>query len=194
MRKLGVCLFIATGAALFAQSPQASWLDMPLSGWNAPGSPMPRAVTDDETMAELSRRCPPVSALRGTPGERTLSGSGWVPFHMFDRAVALGDVEIVAGLAGADGMCRPVAFNVFVFVGGRLAGTLSPAVMDSRTDASIGGAIRLAEDGTIAAEFSRYAAADPLCCPSGRVTVRYRIDRSAGAPVVVPVSVRPTRP
>ena len=30
----------------------------------------------------------------------------------------------------------------------------------------------------ITAEFARYAATDPLCCPSSRVTVRYRADIS----------------
>ena len=112
---------------------------------------------------------------------------------MFDRQIVQRDVDIVGGLAGVDGMCRPVDYNVFVFVGGQLAGTLSPAEMFSRTDGSIGGAIRLAEDDTIAAEFARYAESDPLCCPTGRVTVRYRIDRKATPPVVVPVSTQPTR-
>ena len=118
---------------------------------------------------------------------------GWLPFHTFDRQIVQRDVEILGGLAGADGMCRPVDFNVFVFVGGQLAGTLSPADMVSRTDASIAGGIRLADDDTIAAEFARYSETDALCCPTGRVTVRYRIDRKATPPVVVPVGLQPTR-
>jgi hypothetical protein len=65
--------------------------------------------------------------------------------------------------------------------------------MSSRNDGSIAGGIRLADDDTIAADFARYAESDPLCCPSGRVTVRYRIDRKATPPVVVPVSVQATR-
>ena len=112
---------------------------------------------------------------------------------MFDRQIVQRDVEIVGGLAGADGMCRPLDFNVFVFVNGRLAGTLSPAVMASRTDSSIAGGVRLGADDAIAADFSRFTFEDPLCCPSRRVTVAYRIDRTATPPVVVPVSVRVTR-
>jgi hypothetical protein len=112
---------------------------------------------------------------------------------MFDRQLVQRDVELIGGLAGVDGMCRPSAFNIFVFVGGTFAGTLSPADMYSRTDGSIGGAIRLADDD-IAAEFARYADTDALCCPSGRVTVRYRIDRKVSPPVVVPVNARVTRP
>jgi hypothetical protein len=182
------------GVTLYAQAPEATWLDRPLSNWNAPGRAMPRGMPNGETIAEITKRCMSLTEVRDTPGERAVADAGWLPFHMFDRKIGQRDVEIVGGLAGADGMCRPVEFNVFVFVSGQLAGTLSPSVMDSRSDASIGGAIRLADDDTISAEFARYAGADPLCCPSGRVTVRYRIDRGTKSSVVVPVSVRVTRP
>ena len=190
-RAVALALLVTTAA--FAQAPEPSWLDRPLSNWNKPGRAMPRAVPDGETIAEIMKRCMDMRMLRTTPGERALADAGWLPFHMFDRQIVQRDVEIVGGLAGVDGMCRPIDYNVFVFVNGQLAGTLSPAEMFSRTDGSIGGAIRLAEDDTIAAEFARYAESDPLCCPTGRVTVRYRIDRKATPPVVVPVSAQPTR-
>jgi len=45
----------------------------------------------------------------------------------------------------------------------------------------------------VTADFARYASTDPLCCPSSRVTVRYRIDRTAAGPVVAPVEIRATR-
>jgi len=178
--------------AVFAQTPEPTWLDRPLSNWNKAATTLPRAVPNGETMAEMMKRCADMRTLRNTPGERALADAGWLPFPMFDRQIVQRDVEIVGGLAGADGMCRPVDFNVFVFVGGHFAGTLSPGEMSSRTDGSAG-VVRLAEDDTIAAEFARYAEPDPLCCPSGRVTVRYRIDRKAVPPVVVPVSVQATR-
>lgn len=192
MKRAVVLALILVVAPLLAQAPQQSWLDRPLSNWNTPGRTMPRADTEGETVPEMTARCK-LTALRKTSGERAVADAGWVPYHMFDRQIVQRDVEIVGGMAGVDGMCRPVEFNVFVFVGGRLAGTLSPAEMHSRADGSIGGAIRLADD-VVAAEFARYADADPLCCPSGRVTVRYRIDRKASPPVVVPVSARITRP
>jgi len=88
---------------------------------------------------------------------------------------------------------QAVRYGDLLFVAGQLAGTLSPADMASRTDGSIAGGVRLADDDTIAAEFARYAETDPLCCPTGRVTVRYRIDRQAIPPVMVPVGVQPTR-
>ena len=149
-------------------------------------------MTSGETVAEITTRCK-MTVLRNTAGERALADAGWLPIHMFDRQIVQRDVEIVGGLAGADGMCRPIHFNVFVFVNGRLAGALSPYDMDSRSDGSIGGGIRLAEDDTISADFARYNSTDPLCCPTGRVTVRYRIDRKASPPVVVPVRVQTTR-
>ena len=187
---VGIVLLL--GLSLSAQAPEAGWLDRPLKNWNVSGRGLPRAMPNGETIAEISKRCamPP---LTSTSGEQALAGGGWLPLHMFDRQIVQRDVEIVGGLAGADGMCRPTQFNVFVFVKGQLAGVLSPSDMDSRTDGSIGGGIRLAEDETIAADFARYTGVDPLCCPSGRVTVRYRIDRTASPPVVVPVSIQPTR-
>ena len=186
-----VLLFVAPA---FAQAPQPAWLDKPLTNWNTAGRAIPAAKAEEEPIAELASRCKYLPLLETTAGERALVAAGWVPLRMFDRQIVDRDVEIIGGLAGADGMCRPANYNVFVFVNGRLAGTLSPQEMDSRSDGSIGGAIRLAADDTIDAGFARYTDKDPLCCPSSHVTVRYRLDRKAPAPVVVPVSVRVTRP
>jgi hypothetical protein len=145
-----------------------------------------------EAIAAMSKRCN-LSVRRDTPGQRALADAGWLPYLHVDREIAQRDVEIVAGMAEADGMCRPMDFNVFVFVGGQLAGTLSPLLMTSRGDGAIG-AVRLAPDDTIAAEFARYTDRDALCCPSGRISVRYRIDRKGPQAVVVPVSITATRP
>jgi LppP/LprE lipoprotein len=187
-------LLVATlfSTVLFGQAQELSWLDRPLANWNAPVSSLQQATPKNETVAETAKRCT-LPLLQSTPGERALADAGWLPFHMFDRQILRRDVEIIAGLTGADGMCRPVGFNVFVFVNGRLAGTLSPGAMASRTDSSIAGGLRLGADDVITAEFSRFTSDDPLCCPSRRVTVAYRIDRTATPPVVVPVSVRTTR-
>ncbi len=89
-------------------------------------------------------------------------------------------------------MCRPVTYNLFVFVGGRFAGSLSPTPMSSRLDGS-SSVVRLPLP-TITAEFARYTSSDTPCCPSSRVTVRYRIDRSDSGPLVVPTEIRTTRP
>jgi len=194
MRPALAAFVFSFSAAVFTQAPEPTWLDRPLSNWNVPGRAVPAAKPEDEPLAELAKRCSYSPLLRTTPGERALADAGWVPFRMFDRQIVDRDVEIVGGLAGADGMCRPMDFNVFVFVNGRLAGTLSPELMASRTDGSIGGAIRLSQADLIDAGFARYTEKDALCCPSSQVTVRYQIDRKVTPPVIVPVSVRVTRP
>lgn len=184
----------ATLALLFLLGVQApaSWLDRPLSNWNAPNGAVEKSPTDGQALADIAKRCT-ISMRRETPGERALGESGWLPFHLFDRAIADRDVEIIGGLSDADGMCRPRNFQVFVFVGGKFAGTLSPVKMDSRTDGTVAGGIRLAADDSIAAEFARYTDKDALCCPSARVRVRYRIDRTGSTSVVVPVGVQSLR-
>lgn len=178
-------------ASVVAQSPPASWLDKPLASWNTAGAPLPTPPpNDDESTREVIARCrltPPAT----TEAEKALGAAGWIPFLYFDQRLERGGVEIIGGMAASDGMCRPSRYNVFVFVDGRFAGTLSPVLMDSRSDGS-SGAVRLPLP-SITAEYSRYKPSDPMCCPSSRVTVRFRIDRTAAGVAVVPIDVRTTR-
>ena len=174
------------------QAPAASWLDTSVStNWNAPGSSVPTAPRMGEAAAAILKRCQ-MPERRSTIAEQAVGSAGWTPFLIFDRELVNGDIEIIGGLAGADGMCRPMAFNGFVFVGGRFAGTLAPGPMDSRTDGTLG-AVRILDANTVTAEFSRYTDRDALCCPSSRVSVTYRIDRSAKGPLVAPTSSRAIR-
>jgi hypothetical protein len=174
-----------------AQDRATSWLDRPLTAWNTAGSPVPKAPAADETKESIITRCQ-LTPPRSTAAERAVDAAGWIPFWNFDQQLVREDVEIVGGMSAADGMCRPAAYNVFVFVGGRFAGVLSPTSMTSRLDGS-SGTVRLPMPN-ITAEFARYTTTDPLCCPSSRVTVRYRIDGPAAGPVVAPVEIRTTRP
>ena len=183
-----VLLSLLAGPAA-AQVP-GSWLDRPLTNWNAAGKPIQKpAAHSDQSIDEVVRRCR-LTLPKATAGQRAVRAAGWIPFRYFGQDLARGDVEVVGGMAGADGMCRPQKFNVFVFVGGRFAGTLSPTVMDSRTDSGSGQA-SFSQTG-FDVQFDRYAASDPLCCPHSHVAVRYRIDRMPQGAVVVPVSVAPT--
>jgi hypothetical protein len=103
-----------------------------------------------------------------------------------------GPVEIVLGASGVDGMCRPNGYQLLAFSGGRFAGTLAPRPMDARTD----GAVDLPTvdgSGVVEAGFRRYAASDPLCCPSRTSTVTFRVEAAAGGPVLRADSVRTTR-
>ncbi len=185
-------LFVCGPVLTALQAPhQATWLDQPLTNWNAPGAAIPKAPASDEAIAAVIDRCrlqPP----RSSPAERAIESTGWIPFWNFDQQLVRDDVEIVGGMRAADGMCRPQVYNLFVFVSGRFAGTLSPTVMNSRLDGS-SGAVRVAPP-VVTAEFARYTAADPLCCPSSRVTVNYRIERQPAGPVIAPVEIRTTRP
>ena len=183
------CLLLSTAAGAQPQRP-ANWLDRPLANWNTPGQAVPKAPPGEEPVNGVITRCK-LTPLRSTPAERAVATAGWIPFQYFDQPIVRDDVEVVAGMQGADGMCRPAAYNLFVFVGGRFAGVLSPAAMTSRLDGS-SGAVRLPLPN-ITAEFSRYASDDPLCCPSAHVTVRYRIDRTGDGPVVQPTEIRTTR-
>lgn len=184
-------LFLSLDFAASARQPSAgSWLDRPLTSWNKPGAKLPSPPAAEEDKAAVINRCG-LKRPATTAQEKALDAAGWIAFWNFDQQLVRDGVEIVGGMSGADGMCRPVAYNLFVFVDGGYAGTLSPELMVSRTDGS-SGAVRMPLP-QLTAEFSRFAPADPLCCPSSRVTVRYRIDRSAAGSVVIPVDVRTTR-
>jgi hypothetical protein len=184
-------LLLITFPVSAGQSTSASWLDRPLKNWNQAGGPVPVAPGGDETAESIIGRCR-LTPPRSTKPERAIDAEGWIPFWNVDQQLVREDVEVIAGMRAADGMCRPATYNLFVFVGGRFAGTLSPTAMTSRLDSS-SGVVRLPLPA-ITAEFLRFASTDPLCCPSSRLTVRYRIDRTAAGPVVVPMDVRNARP
>jgi hypothetical protein len=175
------------GAVL--QAPMSSWLDRPLSGWN--GAAPPRNVArSGESSAALRTRCRPPAASGAAA--RVVEALGWVAFDHLDRPLAAHGVEVVGGMTGADQMCRPVGYHLFVFVDGRFAGTLSPETMTTGQDGSAG-PVRILDAETMSAEFARFASRDVPCCPTSRVTVRYRVDRSSAAAVVVPADLRTTR-
>ena len=67
-----------------------------------------------------------------------------------------------------------------------------PGLMDSRAVGALS-EVRLLSPADVEVTFLRYANTDPLGCPSRLSTVRYRIERLAKGPAVVPFSVR-TRP
>ncbi len=187
---LSLCVLCLISPPLFlqAQRPE-SWLDRPLVNWNVAGRRVLKVPPAEEPIAEVVERCR-LTRIPSTAGERAVEAAGWIPFWNFGQRLVREDVEIVGGMAGADGMCRPVAYNVFVFVAERFAGTLSPVVMTSRLDGA-SGAVAFTSAGVIA-DFARYLPADPLCCPSSRASGSYRIDRTAEGPLVVPVTIGPT--
>jgi hypothetical protein len=178
-------LIAALLVAGIAQAQSGAWLDQPLSAWNQPGAPVPQAPAPKGD-SPTDPRC--VSGVRqaATPEERMVTSAGW---SLYAKPTTRGAATVVLGEASVDGMCRPWDYQAFVFVKGSFAGTLSPSLMDSRTDGALS-EIRFPSPAAIEAVFLRYVKADPLCCPSRLTTVRYRIERRGQEPVVTPILAR----
>ena len=185
-----IAVVLGTPVRAGQSSDPPTWLDRPLANWNTAGQAIPPAPDGKELKRDVIARCS-LTPPRATPGERALDAAGSDPFWNVDRQLIRDDVEIVGGMREADGMCDPVTYNLFVFVAGRFAGVLSPVPMTSRLDAS-SGAVRM-QLPVITAEFARYTGSDALCCPSSRMSVRYRLDTTPDGPVVVPLETRTTR-
>jgi len=178
-------LVVALLVADNAEAQSGAWLDQPLSAWNQAGAPMPKAPAPKGD-SPTDPRCAGGVRQAATPAERMVTSAGW---SLYAEPTARGTVTVVLGEASIDGMCRPWDYQAFVFVKGSFAGTLSPSLMDSRTDGALS-QIRFPSPAAIEVVFLRYVDADPLCCPSRLTTVRYRIERRPEGLVVVPVSAR----
>lgn len=167
-----------------------SWLDRPLTAWNTPAALVPSPAQKPAQPAALIKRCsltPPTPS----PGASTLATAGWIPYLHQDRALARDGIEVIGGLTDAGAACEPAGFNLFVFVAGRFAGTLSPMPMTASRDA-VAGAVRLVNADSLTTEFARFAPGDLECCPSTRVRVTYRIERGA-QPTIVATGVQVLR-
>jgi hypothetical protein len=198
----GLTISLTLGAA--AMAPHA-WLDAAVPiGWNSAGAAIAAAppwridgrVVPGGKDPELLRggRC--ASSVRGaaTGPERIISTHGWLIARVvpaLPSGTDPGGISIVMGISGADGMCRPLGYQLFAFRGGRYIGTLSPELMDARADASFE-AVRLTGPTTLQVDFLRYAESDPLCCPHATTRVWFAI-AGGSRPRIVPVSVH-TKP
>ena len=140
---------------------------------------MPVQGNDDPRCRENER--PPE-----TPQEQALVNAGW---RLFQHAQTGWGMRLVWGLAGYDGMCRPLGYQAFVFLNEQYTGTLSPQQMNSRTDGALQSVTLSAPipgaAGRISGTFSRYKAEDPLCCPSQTTVVQYRIQLGPQGPTVI---------
>jgi LppP/LprE lipoprotein len=155
-----------------------AWLDDPSVSWNTPGMAMVQATPHDPA---IDPRCFNSSRMPETDEDQAVNQAGWTLFASYTGGWG---IKVVRGLAGYDGMCRPMEYQAFVFVDGMLAGTLSPGTMGSRSDGALIG-VDWSSPDQLVGTFVRYTEQDPLCCPSARSTVRYSIDRTSPAPVVV---------
>ncbi len=159
------CLLILASGA-FAQ---ISWLDRPLTNWNTssnvPAAPRATGGSPASSLCRGSVRTPESIA------DRAVTRAGW---SLFGAAQVYGTATLISGMASVDGMCRPMQFNTFIFVRNRFVGTLSPDVMNSRTDGALADA-NLNDSTSITADFLRYTSSDALCCPSQLSTVSYLV-------------------
>ena len=163
-----------------------SWLDRPPANWNRRMGRLPRPSAPEE-VAEVRRSCRGLVRPPNGPAERALVSAGW---GLYGPVKSNGRTRVVTALSGADGMCRPVQYQAFVYWEGRYAGTLSPVAMDSRTDGALTD-LRVDSPTSISAEFVRYEESDPLCCPSRKSRVAYEV-RHDDAPLVTPVRIDTT--
>lgn len=172
-------------AGVFRQSasPDGSWLDRPLANWNRRRGAPPHPPAPSE-LEEARASCHGLVRPPNGPAERALARAGW---GLYSASKSYGHIRVVTALSGADGMCRPIQYQAFVYWEGRYAGTLSPVAMDSRTDGAL---TDISFDGpnSISAEFVRYKESDPLCCPTRTSRVTYEVKRD-DLPLVTPVRI-----
>jgi hypothetical protein len=156
-----------------------AWLDGPVKNWNNEPLVTPHAPGD---LRELcASQCTKQIRKARSREDREVTKAGWA---LVAPAKARGDTVIVLGMQNADGMCRPLQYQYFVFVRGKFAGTLSPRPMDSRSD----GAINLVEpvsSSHIHVQYSRYKDSDPLCCPSRLSTIEFTLQLEKSGSIIV---------
>ena len=152
---------------------------------------VPTSALSTDSHAALEKRCGTPTAA--SPESITaLRGARWVPFLHLDQAIARNGIEVVGGMTAATPGCEPTSFNLFVFVDGRFAGALSPAVMNPARDGAAG-AVRITGVDTLTVEFARYMPGDAECCPSSRERVGYRIEKPGTGPTLVATDTRQVR-
>ena len=165
----------------------SKWLEAsPVVGWNQQGAAVPKPPSRDGESLKAGRCADQARPPEG-PADAAITAAGWTlvgPLQVF------GDTAVALGAVSADGMCRPLGLQGFVFVGSRFVGTLSPAPMDARTDGALQSVLATSRD-RVTATFAGYKPDDPLCCPSRVLRVSYLIKRSPGGSVLVVEHVTP---
>jgi len=176
------------GSEAGGSAPPGAWLDtQSVPNWNNQHGGLPKADTRGSDALPGGPCAEQILEPTGRE-DKAVSDAGW---SVVSEPQSRAGTVVVTAATGADGMCRPLGVQGFVFLDGRFAGTLSPHPMDSRTDGILG---RVQLFGaTLRADFRRYSATDPLCCPSRTSTVSYRLETSADGPVLVPSGVETVR-
>lgn len=152
---------------------------------------VPASSLDAAAYAALEKRCgTPKAAL--PESVRALQRARWVPYLHLDQAIARSGIEVVGGMTTASPGCEPESFNLFVFVDGAFAGTLSRAAMMPSRD-RVAGAVRITGTDTLTVEFARFMPGDADCCPSSRERVSYRLEKTGTVATLVATDTRQLR-
>src|SRR5262245_38790435 len=124
-----------TGASAVVQIAvsEESWLDRSPVNWNQKMSPLPRPVSPGN-ITELQSRCRDLIRQPESPAENALVRAGWM---LYGAVQSYEYTKVVFAMSDADGMCRPLGYQAFVYWDGRYGGTLSPIAMNSRSDGAL---------------------------------------------------------
>ncbi|GAB4442381.1 MAG: LppP/LprE family lipoprotein [Cyanobacteria bacterium J069] len=160
--------------------PSDSWLDENTPNWNQPSAAIPTAPQPEG--GDNLEYCTQSFRQATLPEDALVQAAGWT---LTGAAQVFNDTTVIMGMANADGMCRPLSYQVFVFSQGAFVGTLSPVLMDSRTDGSVF-SVDLYGADELSARFSRYESSDPLCCASRESRVFYEIQTEGDTVILVP--------
>ncbi len=193
-------LAIAASLTLVAAAPPL-WLDRPVpANWNAPAPIIPQAPPWSGDGKKIAGRKDPElvpggrcsSVIRAPKGlaDTRVAAKGWSIFSPTSSGYLIPGGPhwtIVMGTSDADGMCRPVAYQVFAFRDGRYVGTVSPILMTSRSDGSFVTA-KTTANGMLAVDFARYVDADAMCCPHATTRVTFTLRTIRGRSAIVPVA------
>lgn len=152
---------------------------------------VPTSPLSADAQVALEKRCGTPTA--GSPeSAAALRRARWVPFLHLDQPIARDGIEVVGGMTSATPGCAAESFNLFVFVGGTFAGTVSQTAMAPSRDGAAG-AVRITGTDTLTVEFARYLPGDAECCPSSRERVSYRIEKTGAGPTLVATGTRQVR-
>jgi hypothetical protein len=195
-------LALAASLALIGAAPPSPlWLDRPVpANWNAPAPIIPQAPAWSGDGKKIAGRKDPElvpggrcsSVIRAPKGlaDRRVAAMGWSIFSPTSSGYLIPGGPhwtIVMGTSDADGMCRPVAYQVFAFRDGRYVGTLSPSLMTSRSDGSFVTA-KTTTTGLLRVDFARYVDADAMCCPHATTRVTFGLRTIRGRSAIVPIA------
>jgi hypothetical protein len=173
---------LAITALVVASSSPASaagdWIDGPRVNWNQAGMALPAAPSSPPSAS----RCAEVRRRPETYEDKLLAAAGWTLWGSYQAGWGMVAVKV---LADFDEACRPMGYQEMVFVDGAFAGTISPVLMNARTDGA-GAVLSFGSADSVVALFRRYKSGDDPCCPSAVAAVPFIIDRSGPSPVLVP--------